>query len=85
MWSTNDLRKEKEIAVQEVEVSKENTSFHIRFDARESELVDYFVLDLGEIVIDDKSLKLPLLQYRKGSKYFFILLAIGTEALIVAK
>jgi hypothetical protein len=87
MWPTDHYygkpyEKPKEITIQQVEVSKENMTFSIKFDARESELVKYFTLDLGEIAIDDENIKVPLLQYHKGSKWTFCLLAIGSEGLI---
>ncbi len=83
MWRTgNYYEKAKEISIQQVEVSKEKVSFSINFDARESELVKYFALDLGEIAINDENIEVPLLQYHKGSKWHFALLAIGSEGLI---
>lgn len=88
MWPPGDRwnwAKGKEIPIQQVEVSKEKISFHIGFDARESELVEYFALDLGEIVIDDENIKVPVLQYSKGLKWYFILLAIGSEGVIAIK
>lgn len=85
IWPANNYAKREKIPIQQVEVSKEKTTFHIRFDARESELVEYFALDLGEIVIDDENVKIPQLQYCKGSKWYFILLAIGPEGVIAIK
>lgn len=83
MWPTDNYHeKAKEIMIQQVEVSKEKISFSINFDARESELVKYFGLDLGEIAIDDENIKVPLLQCHKGSKWSFALLAIGSEGVI---
>jgi hypothetical protein len=83
MWPTGNYHENpKEITIQQVEVSKERISFIINFDARESELVKFFALDLGEIAIDDEKIKVPLLQYHKGSKWSFALLAIGSEGVI---
>ena len=82
MWPTYNYREMKEITIRQVEVSKERISFSINFDARESELVKYFALDLGEIAINEENIKVPLLQYHKGSKWSFALLAIGSEGVI---